>query len=95
MIVKALSKSPLNPSYLDTYAWILFQSGQYSKAKEQIEIAIENGGSMSGTVIEHYGDILIKLGDTVGAIEQWEIAKGLGDTSGIIEKKIKEKAYYE
>lgn len=95
MIESALNQSPNNPSYLDTYAWVLFQIGEYTEAKIQIEKALSNGGNQSGTVLEHYGDILIKLGDTNGAIEQWRIAKDLGDTTDLIDKKIKEKAYYE
>lgn len=95
MIKKALASNLGNPSYLDTYAWVLFQSEKYQEAKIQIEKAIENGGMGSGAVIEHYGDILFKLGEVDKAMEKWEEAKILGDTSDSLEKKIKERKYYE
>ena len=31
-IERALKKEPQNPSYLDTYGWILYQKGDYAKA---------------------------------------------------------------
>ena len=34
---------PENPTYLDTYAWILFKSGKLNEAKKYIEKAIEFG----------------------------------------------------
>ena len=95
MIEKALEIVPGNPSYLDTYAWVLFKSGEYTEARSQIELAIAKGGSNSGAVLEHYGDILYKLGDQTEAMEQWKIALSLGDTSEILEKKLKDKQYYE
>ena len=33
---------PLNPTYLDTYAWVLFQQGDYSLARMYIEKAFDN-----------------------------------------------------
>lgn len=32
MAQKAVSQSPKNPSYLDTYAWVLYNAGDYDKA---------------------------------------------------------------
>jgi len=52
-------------------------------------------GSNNGTIIEHYGDVLYKLGDKEQALEQWKKAKELGDTSEFIDKKIADKKLYE
>ncbi|MEM7161471.1 MAG: tetratricopeptide repeat protein [Bacteroidota bacterium] len=95
MITKALNQFPSNASFLDTYAWVLFQNEKYEEARQQIEKAILNGAGSSGTVVEHLGDILYKLGDEAMALEKWEEAKRLGETSESIEKKIKEGKYFE
>ena len=67
---KAVQAEPMNAAYLDTYAWILFQSEELEKAKSFIERAITNGGN--ATHYEHYGDILEALGDIDGAIRAWQ-----------------------
>lgn len=79
---------PRQASYQDTYAWILFQQQKYDKAKEWIEKALENGGSQSGVIVEHYGDILSKLGKADEALDQWKSALELGDHSEDLEEKI-------
>ena len=95
MIKKAMQIVPGNPSYIDTYAWVLFRAKNYEEAKTQIELAIAKGGGNSGAVLEHYGDILFKLGEEAEAIEQWKIAQSLGDNSDSLDKKLKDKKYYE
>lgn len=86
---------PGNSSFLDTYAWILFQLGKFTEAKEYQEKAMQAGGDKSGTILEHYGDILFKLGEKAKAIEYWKKAKDLGTDSGTIERKIAEQNYFE
>lgn len=86
---------PNNDSFLDTYAWIMFQLGDYNAAKEAQEKAIKAGGEQSGTILEHYGDILSKLGKKDEALNYWNKAKNLGTDSGTIDKKIAEQKYIE
>ncbi len=86
---------PNQSSFLDTYAWILFQGGKYEEAKKWQEKAIENGGSSSGTILEHMGDILFKLNDAEKALEYWQKAKLAGGASETIDKKIAERKFYE
>ena len=87
---------PTNPTYLDTYAWILFEQEAYVMAKIYIEKAIEYGkDEASSEVYEHYGDILALSGDMDKAIEQWTKAKELGGNSKVLKKKIKRKKYYK
>lgn len=78
------------PTYLDTYAWILYKQGKYADARTWQEKAIAKGGDKEAVLIEHYGDILFKLGDTVGAVEQWKRARDLGGASDAIGRKITE-----
>ncbi len=82
---------PRQASYQDTYAWILYQQSKYEKALEWILKALENGGDKSGVIVEHYGDILFKLGEEAKALEQWELALQLGDHSDELAKKVETK----
>ena len=86
---------PDNNSFLDTYAWILFQMNDFSGAKEWQEKAIKAGGDKSGTILEHYGDILFMLGKTEEALNYWKQAKTLGVDSSTIDKKIADMKYVE
>ena len=48
-----------------------------------------NGGEESAVVVEHYGDILFKLGNKKKALIQWKTAKLLGSGSQLLDQKIK------
>lgn len=65
---------PENSTYLDTYAWILFEKGKYTEARIYIEQAMENGGDSSQVIVEHCGDIYYKLGEKAKALELWKKA---------------------
>jgi len=80
--------APRQSSYQDTYAWILFQQGKFEEAKEWIQKAFDNGGQKSGVIVEHYGDILYRLGQTDEALNLWKRARELGDHSDELPAKI-------
>ncbi|NDV79278.1 lipopolysaccharide assembly protein LapB [Dysgonomonas sp. 511] len=91
---------PSNPTYLDTYGWILFQQGAYVISKIYIENAIKyseaNKEELSAEVLEHYGDVLYKTEEPEKALEYWTKAKEKGDSdSKTLDKKIEEKTYIE
>lgn len=86
---------PNSSSFLDTYAWILFQLNDFTGAKEWQEKSMKAGGDKSGTIIEHYGDILFKLGNKEDALKYWKQAKDLGTDSPTIDKKISGGKYVE
>lgn len=94
MSKRSLELDKDNASYLDTYGWILFMQQQYEEAKVQIEksLLIEPDNS---EVIDHYGDILYKLGKVDDALVQWKKAKALGAENVTLEKKIREKKWYD
>jgi len=75
-------------SYQDTYAWIRYQQGEYADALTWIDKAIANGGDRSGTIVEHRGDILFRLGRKDEAMAAWKKAKELGDHSDALDVKI-------
>ncbi len=85
---------PTNPTYLDTYGWILFEQGAYVMAKIYIEKAVEySKEEPSPDIFEHHGDILAVTGETDKAVEQWQKAKALGSDSKTLDKKIKQREY--
>ena len=95
---RCIKIQPNNSTYIDTYAWVFFQKGNYSMAKFYIESAISNGGEKNPEILEHYGDILFKTGNTDKAVEQWEkalINKEEGEGKILLKKKIENKMYYE
>ena len=95
MSKKSIFLSPNNASYLDTYAWILYMEGKYKDAKYWEEKSLGNGGIGDATVVEHYGDILYKLGDKDKALENWQKAKDMGMKSDLLERKIRDKQLYD
>lgn len=93
MTSKLIKNNPNNPTFLDTHAWVLYMLGDYKEAKKFLESALSKDAS--GTIIEHYGDVLFKLGDIENAVKQWNRAKGMDDTSDLIDRKIADRQLYE
>ncbi len=85
-----IKAEPMNPTYLDTYGWVLFEQGSYIMAKIYISKAIEySKDAPSADVLEHYGDVLYKTGSIEEALVQWKKAKELGSDSATLDQKIK------
>ncbi|MGN0033147.1 MAG: tetratricopeptide repeat protein [Candidatus Limimorpha sp.] len=95
MSEKTIQQEPKNPTYLDTYAWVLYKMGRYSEAKKFMKKVFKYEKKPQGTNYEHRGDILFKLGDTKEAVKNWEKAKKFDDASEFIDKKIAEQKLYE
>ena len=95
MSKQAVTLDPENPSFQDTYGWVLFKQRKYKEAAEWILKAVQSKEEPSAEVLEHYGDVLYKLDDKTGALEYWLKAKQKGKGSDLLEKKINEKKYYQ
>ncbi|HPJ61719.1 tetratricopeptide repeat protein [Lentimicrobium sp.] len=95
MSEKANRLVPENASYLDTYAWIYYQMGNYDSALIFIEQAIKADSAASAVILEHYGDILFRLGREKEALETWKKARVAGEGSALLEKKLKDGKLYE
>jgi tetratricopeptide (TPR) repeat protein len=95
MSEKLVLKNQSNPTYLDTYAWVLYIRKDYKKAKEFLEKAMVDSSGVSGTIVEHYGDVLFKLGERDNAVAQWKKAKRMGETTELLDKKIATGALHE
>ena len=89
MAKMAVDADPYNQNNLDTYAWVLYQLKRYQEALSWEEKALNNGGKSSGVVVEHYGDILYRMGKKKEALLQWKKAKKLKDHSDLLDKKIR------
>ncbi len=95
MSTQLVKSNPDNATYLDTHAWVLYVREKYRDAKKVIEKAIGTGMA-NATHVEHYGDILFKLGDVENAVQQWEKARGMLSTSNeMLNKKIANRKVYE
>lgn len=77
MSFRTVKAEPKNGTYLDTYAWILFEKGKYAEARIYIDQAMQNGGDTSSVVVEHCGDIYYLCGEPVKAVEFWIQAEKL------------------
>lgn len=98
MSAKTVELEPKNSTYLDTYAWILYQEGNYSLAKFYIESAIDNLKKEEdpAVVLEHYGDILWMNGkgkDDAKAIEMWQKSYDAGNKTEELKLKISNKGW--
>lgn len=89
MITKCVSKEPENATFLDTFAWVLYQRKEYARALEPMVKTIQLSTDPSGEVLEHYGDILFRNGKPDEAKQIWIQAKGKKEVSEKIEDKIK------
>jgi tetratricopeptide (TPR) repeat protein len=95
MAKKAVELEPDQYNYQDTYGWVLFRMEKFEEAANWLKLAVDNGGYINGEIIEHYGDALYNDGDVENALIQWKRAKEVGDTSDLIDEKIRMKTYIE
>lgn len=93
MSYKTIKKEPANPTFLDTYAWILFLQERYEEANIYIDQAIKNDTTPSGVLFEHAGDIYYHVGKKKEASEAWQKAVELGDKSATLKRKIELQKY--
>jgi tetratricopeptide (TPR) repeat protein len=100
MSSKTVELEPKNSTYLDTYAWILYQEGNYTLAKFYIESAIDNlpKDEDSGIILEHYGDILWMNSKDTGkddakALDIWQKSYNSGNKTEELKQKITNKGW--
>ncbi len=93
MSYRTVKAEQANATYLDTYAWILFEKGNYAEARLYIDDAMKNDGGKSADVVEHCGDIYYMTGDMEGALKHWEQALEMGSESKTLKQKIEKKKY--
>ncbi len=93
MSLKSLDgENSSNPTYLDTYAWILHKKGENEEARKYQASAVEEAAKENNEhaeLYEHYGDILSTLGEKEEALEAYEKAAALEPDNDNILQKIK------
>ena len=73
LALRALEFSPNNTSFLDTVGWIYYKQGQLQKAQKYIQQAV-NSADPSADILEHMGDVLLKLDKPNEAKKWWQKA---------------------
>ncbi len=96
MAEKANMVSPDNPSFQDTFGWVLYKLGEYQEAEKWIKKALDSEETDSAVLLEHYGDVLYRLDRKNEALDYWQKAKlAGGEASEFLDKKIKDKKLFE
>ena len=90
MSKRTVETEPDNITYLDTFGWILFLMDKPIEAKAQFKHAMLYGATSEAVILDHYAEVLFKLGEHDLAFIYWNQAKNLDSSLGI-EEKIKEK----
>ena len=93
MAALAVKDDPENANFIDTYAWVFFAKKDYEKALLYIKQAVEL--DEDNHLLEHYGDILWFIGEKDQAIEQWNKALEEDPDNEVLQRKVKDKTYYE
>lgn len=85
---RAVALDGNNPTYLDTYGWVLYKLGRLTEAKKTMQLAISLDGGRSAELQLHYGDILSALGERFMAEVYWRKAleNGYEDPSAIVRR---------
>ncbi|MBN2455098.1 MAG: tetratricopeptide repeat protein [Sedimentisphaerales bacterium] len=80
---RAYQVEPENPSYLDTYSYVLYKKGEYAQAAEFLQAALQQyeQGRISAPweVYEHLGQVHEKLGSLKEALAAFRQALDVGD----------------
>lgn len=90
MSAKCIELEPGNPTYLDTYAWILYKRNNFLLAKFYMGQAISNVGEDNDVLYDHYADILFANGDKEEALEYWQKAIDAGGDEAVLREKMEQ-----
>ena len=91
MSMRSLKIEPLNATFLDTYAFILFKEERYQEALFVMERCVDQSGSnINSEELDHYGDILKALGKNDEAAKVWKQALEADPDNMTIKKKLDE-----
>ena len=93
MAALAVKDDPENANFIDTYAWVFFAKKDYNMALLYIKSAVEKDDD--NHLLEHYGDILWFNNEKEAAVEQWTKALEQDPDNELLQRKVKDKTYYE
>jgi len=91
MILIVIEKEPNSSTYLDTYGWIKYKLGEFDKATDILQKAVDLTSKPSAEMLEHLGDSYLKLNNKPEALKYWKLALSLinNSESSELKKKIK------
>ena len=94
MSQSVIRRNPDNPTYLDTYAWVLYQLNEFEEAKRILEKVVQSDGA-NAVHLDHLGDVHFKLGQVDEAVAYWEKARAMDEGIKNIDKKITKRQLIE
>ena len=84
-IERALAQDPHNGAYLDSLGWAYFKLNRLELAEKNLKQAIQiNDGD--STILEHLGDLYLRLGDHPRALNYYRRSVALAEDPGELEK---------
>ena len=88
MSKRTIEAEPENATFLDTYAWILYQQEQYTQAKIYIDqtMKLSEESPENATLFDHAGDIYYRCGEVDMAIAYWKKALKLTEDQKLQQK---------
>lgn len=94
MSKRTIEAEPQNPTYLDTYAWILYRQRRYTQARIYIDQTLKYavGDASDAGLYEHAGDIYYRCGERTQAVAFWRKALSLSDDAAqraVLKRKIR------
>ena len=91
MSLKTIESEPDNPTYRDTFAWILFLMEKPVEAKTHLKHAMMYGGKESAAILDHYAEVLYALKEYDLAFIYWDQADAKDPSLGIKAKATERK----
>jgi tetratricopeptide (TPR) repeat protein len=81
-----IDSEPDNPTYLDTFGWILFLQGKNTEAKAIFKHAMLYGAKDNASILDHYAEVLYSLKEYELSFIYWNQAAAADPDGGYAEK---------
>jgi len=94
MIERVMNEDANEPTWIDTYAWVLFKQKEYERAREEIDRAVKLSPTPSADILEHAGDIYFWNNSPDTAVDFWQRALDLAPDNELLKRKVTNKTYF-
>ena len=84
-IERALAQDPHNGAYLDSLGWVYFKLNKFELAEENLKQAVQIN-DRDPTILEHLGDLYLRLGDHFRALDYYRKSVALAEDPEELEK---------
>lgn len=89
MAMKVMETDGTNPTYIDTYAWVLYKMGKYREANREMLKIFSLTDERDPELLEHMGFIKKQLGRCAEAVVFWKEALEKDNTKTYLEEEIR------